>query len=209
MANSEPSTPTGTSAGSSPKPQRRVATTVVVVGFWRRFLAATVDMAIVVPLAGLLTFIAGRIAGIHLPPNDIGYTDVDMWFDLLLRGEPAIEMALGMIVAVAAVYLLVFQIAQGRTLGMRVMKIRLIDWYGEAPSAARCVARTVGYAAAAAIIGPTLDVLVTTLFPASHNLRIGYAIGTAAFVLGFAWIGFDSEKRGLHDLLARTYVVKA
>jgi uncharacterized RDD family membrane protein YckC len=27
--------------------------------------------------------------------------------------------------------------------------------------------------------------------------------------LGFLWIGFDREKRGLHDWLADTYVVRA
>jgi uncharacterized RDD family membrane protein YckC len=26
--------------------------------------------------------------------------------------------------------------------------------------------------------------------------------------LGFLWIGFDSEKRGLHDWIAGTYVVR-
>ena len=30
----------------------------------------------------------------------------------------------------------------------------------------------------------------------------------ATLGLGFAWIGFDREKRGLHDWLAGTYVVR-
>jgi uncharacterized RDD family membrane protein YckC len=28
-------------------------------------------------------------------------------------------------------------------------------------------------------------------------------------MLGFFWVGFDSEKRGLHDWIAGTYVIKA
>jgi uncharacterized RDD family membrane protein YckC len=28
-------------------------------------------------------------------------------------------------------------------------------------------------------------------------------------MLGFLWVGFDSEKRGLHDWIAGTYVIKA
>ena len=39
---------------------------------------------------------------------------------------------------------------------------------------------------------------------------ITFAVGSVATLgLGFFWIGFDSEKRGLHDWLAGTYVVKA
>ena len=32
--------------------------------------------------------------------------------------------------------------------------------------------------------------------------------GLATLGLGFLWIAFDSEKRGLHDWLSGTYVVK-
>jgi Tol biopolymer transport system component len=56
---------------------------------------------------------------------------------------------------------------------------RIIDVYGERPSVARAAARTGGYLACVATLG-----------------------------LGFLWIGFDSERRGLHDWVAGTYVVK-
>ena len=36
----------------------------------------------------------------------------------------------------------------------------------------------------------------------------GLVLGLAIAVLGFLWIAFDSEKRGWHDWLAGTYVVK-
>ena len=58
--------------------------------------------------------------------------------------------------------------------------MKVIDVYGDPPSPARCVARCAGYLAS-----------VATLF------------------LGFLWIGFDSEKRGLQDWIAGTYVIRA
>jgi uncharacterized RDD family membrane protein YckC len=61
-----------------------------------------------------------------------------------------------------------------------LLGVRVIDVYGEPPSALRALARTLGYFVAAATGG-----------------------------LGFLWIGFDREKRGLHDWISGTYVIKA
>jgi uncharacterized RDD family membrane protein YckC len=145
---------------------------VYVVGFWRRTLAALIDFGIILPVALVLTLIAGKLTGVRPPAG------LDPWL-LLLDNEPALAMGLGMLLGVAAVYVLVFQITRGRTIGMRVLDLRIIDVYGDPPSPGRCVARTAGY-----LLG------VLTLF------------------LGFIWIGFDSEKRGLHDWIAGTYVIQ-
>ena len=37
----------------------------------------------------------------------------------------------------------------------------------------------------------------------------GYVLSAVLFSLGFLWIGFDREKRGLHDWIAGTYVIRA
>ena len=37
----------------------------------------------------------------------------------------------------------------------------------------------------------------------------GYLAGVATLFLGFLWMGFDSEKRGLQDWIAGTYVIRA
>ena len=37
----------------------------------------------------------------------------------------------------------------------------------------------------------------------------GYLASIATLFLGFLWIGFDSEKRGLQDWIAGTYVIRA
>jgi uncharacterized RDD family membrane protein YckC len=179
-----PSTATGlTPPGDEPDwfatRTKREPAVVFVVGFWRRLLAAAIDLAAVIPPALLITMLAGRITGLHMPTN-LRLLDIDLWIDLVLAADPALVMALVLFAAIGLVYLLVFQIVVGRTLGMRAMRIRIIDIYGDRPSAARCVARCAGYLA-----------------------------GFATLFLGFLWIGFDSEKRGLQDWIAGTYVIRA
>jgi uncharacterized RDD family membrane protein YckC len=157
----------------------REAAAVYVVGFWRRLAAAVIDLALVIPSTLILTVIASRITGVHLPTN-LRVIDIDLWIDLVLATDPALIMGLVLFSAIGLTYLLVFQIVVGRTLGMRVLHLKIIDIYGDPPSGARCVARCAGYLAS-----------VATLF------------------LGFLWIGFDSEKRGLQDWIAGTYVIRA
>ena len=159
---------------------RREAPTVYVVGFWKRAIAAAIDLAVVVPTALIVTWIVSKIAGVHLPPSNLRLTDLDLWLDLVLASDPALVMGAVLLVAIGLLYLIVSHIVLGRTLGMRVLKLKVIDLYGDRPSPRRCLARCAGYLAS-----------VATLF------------------LGFLWIGFDSEKRGLQDWIAGTYVVRA
>jgi len=153
---------------------------VHVVGFWKRAIAAVLDLSIVIPTALVLTWIVSKISGVHLPSNHLHLLDVDLWIDLVLAADPALVMAIVMFTAIGLVYLFVLHIVLGRTLGMRLLKLRVIDVYGERPSPARCAARCAGYLA-----------------------------GVATLFLGFLWMGFDSEKRGLQDWIAGTYVVRA
>ncbi len=166
---------------AAPKPtDSRRAPVVHVVGFWKRAVAACVDLAIVIPTAMLITFLVSKITGVRLPSEKLRLLDLDLWIDLVLATDPAIVMGMVLFLAVGITYLFVFHLLQGRTLGMRLMKMRVIDVYGDRPSPARCAARCAGYLAS-----------VATLF------------------LGFLWMGFDSEKRGLQDWLAGTYVIRA
>jgi uncharacterized RDD family membrane protein YckC len=162
------------------RPTRREAPSVWVVGFWKRLAAGLIDLAIILPAALLVIFVASKAGGVHLPARNMKLLDVDMWIDLVLASDPALVMGFVLFLAIAVTYLLVFHITLGRTLGMRVLKIKVIDVYGDPPSPARCVARCAGYLA-----------------------------GVATLFLGFLWIGFDSEKRGLQDWIAGTYVIKA
>jgi uncharacterized RDD family membrane protein YckC len=162
-----------------PSSRRDPAANVWVVGFWKRLAAAVIDLALVVPAALLTTLIVGQIAGVHLPARNMRVLDIDMWIDLVLATDPAVVMGFVLFLAIGMVYLLVFHIALGRTLGMRVLRMKVIDVYGDPPSPARCIARCAGY-----------------------------LVGVATLFLGFLWIGFDSEKRGLQDWIAGTYVIK-
>jgi uncharacterized RDD family membrane protein YckC len=159
-------------------PSTPARTVVTVAGFWRRAIAATIDALVVIPAALLLALLAGRLAGVSLP--DARRTAIDYWLDLAISGEPAIWGTFGLVLAIAVIYLFLFHMTIARTLGMRVMKLRVIDVYGEPPSVARAALRTLGYLANVATLG-----------------------------LGFIWVGFDAEKRGLHDWIAGTYVIRA
>lgn len=175
VPNARPASPSGVRSAARP---RAAASTVTVAGFWRRLGGAAIDAAIIVPVSILLTWIACAIAGIHLPPGKT--RDVDFWLDLMLTSDPAVMTAVIITLAVATVYLFVFQATISQTMGMRLMSMRIIDVYGDDPSYLRVGLRTAGYLASLA-----------TLF------------------LGFLWIGFDAEKRGLHDWIAGTYVIRA
>ena len=163
-----------------PPVAQRYAPVVHVVGFWKRAAAAVVDLAVVVPTALLIIFIVGKLSGVKLPSSNLHLLDIDLWIDLVLATDPAMVMALVLLFAVGLVYLLTFHIVLGRTLGMRLLKMRVIDIYGDRPSPARCAARCAGYLA-----------------------------GVATLFLGFLWMGFDSEKRAVQDWIAGTYVIRA
>jgi uncharacterized RDD family membrane protein YckC len=156
----------------------RAAPTFYAAGFWRRLGAALVDVAIVLPVGLILSWLAGQIAGVHLPESR--HYGVDFWLDLLLSSDPALLGMLGLLVATAAIYAAIFQITWSATPGMRMLGLGIIDLYGDPPSVLRSIARTAGYLASAVTLG-----------------------------LGFLWIGFDRERRGLHDWLSGTHVVKA
>lgn len=79
----------------------------------------------------------------------------------------------------AALYFGIFWALLGQTPGQRVLKIRVVDPWGHTPSVLRVALRLVGQ--------------MVALAPAA---------------LGWIWVAFDREKRGWHDHIARTYVVR-
>jgi uncharacterized RDD family membrane protein YckC len=165
-------------AHAVPRPARArpSAPTVQVAGMWRRAAAGFLDVLVLLPVIALLVWIATWLTGARIPS---GRTSLDFWLDLLLTSDPAVLTALIVSLSTVLLYQFVFQAILGQTLGMRVMKLRVIDVYGDPPSYPRAGLRTAGMLASAA-----------TLF------------------LGFWWIGFDAEKRGLHDWIAGTYVIR-
>lgn len=165
-------------AHAAPRPvrPRASAPTVHVAGMWRRAAAGALDLLILLPIVVVLVWLTSRLTGARVPASR---NSLDFWLDLLLTSDPAVLSAVVIGVATGLLYQFVFQATAGQTLGMRVLKLRVIDVYGDPPSYPRAGLRTVGFLAS-----------VATLF------------------LGFWWIGFDAEKRGLHDWIAGTYVIR-
>jgi uncharacterized RDD family membrane protein YckC len=157
----------------------RGAPVVYVAGLLRRTAAAAIDAAVVGPLVAVAIAVVGALTGVA-PATRVGVLDIDLWIDLVLAADPALLMGATLGLGLGLGYLLGCHILFGRTLGMRALGIRVIDRYGDLPSPARCLIRCGGY-----------------------------VVGVATLFLGFLWIGLDSEKRGLHDWIAGTYVIRA
>jgi uncharacterized RDD family membrane protein YckC len=87
-------------------------------------------------------------------------------------------VGLSLLAILGFLYFFIFHAVRGQTPGKRLMHARVVDGFGERPSLGRAFLRTLGYLPSALLL-----------------------------LLGFLWIGFDREKRGLHDRLADTYVI--
>ena len=162
---------------SRPPVARDDAPVVWAAGFWRRTAAGLFDALIVSPLVLAVILSASKLAGLNLPALRNG--SIDTWLDLALAGDPAFLGALGLGVAVIALYLFLFQALAARTIGMRAFRMTIIDLGGAPIPPWRAGLRTLGYLVSMATLG-----------------------------LGFIWVGFDREKRGLHDWLAGTLVTR-
>jgi uncharacterized RDD family membrane protein YckC len=103
----------------------------------------------------------------------------DLLIAALLDGNSASEALLALSGVLFFLYFFVFHAARGQTPGKRLLGLLVIDKYGGRPGLLRTLVRTAAY--------------VLSLLPCS---------------LGFLWIGFDRERRALHDWIAGTYVVR-
>src|SRR5437763_1729579 len=102
-----------------------VERTVRVAGFWRRLLAASVDVLLVAPVSFVAVRAASGLVGLTLPPTR--RAGLDYWVDLALAGDPTLWSALGLSAAILVLYLLLFQAMASCTPGMRLCGVRVID----------------------------------------------------------------------------------
>jgi uncharacterized RDD family membrane protein YckC len=151
---------------------------VRVAGFWRRLAAGIVDVLVLGSVFGILATLVAVVLRHPLPR--IGQIGPDYVVDMAVNGGVLAEAGLAMLAILGFLYFFLFTALRGQTFGKHLMRLRVIDAYGERPSMARSLVRTIAYV-------PSLVLLA----------------------LGFLWIGFDREKRGLHDWIADTYVVIA
>jgi uncharacterized RDD family membrane protein YckC len=113
------------------------------------------------------------------PLPRLGQLGPDYLVDVAVNGDALAIVGLVVLAMLGFLYFFIFHALRGQTPGKRAMDVRVIDGYGRRPSLGRALLRTAAYL-------PSLLVLA----------------------LGFLWIGFDREKRGLHDWLADTYVIR-
>jgi uncharacterized RDD family membrane protein YckC len=103
----------------------------------------------------------------------------DYLVDVAVNGDALAVTGLALLAILGFLYFFIFQALKGRTPGKQLLGLRVIDGYGQRPSLGRALLRTAAYLPSALLL-----------------------------LLGFLWIGFDREKRGLHDWVADTYVIK-
>lgn len=111
--------------------------------------------------------------------DEIGRLTVETLLDLFLNGGLAFYGTVALVLSVVTIYSVLFISTSGRTPGLMVAGAQVISVYGERPELWRVVVRCTGAAIGACLLG-----------------------------LGWIWTGIDREKRGLHDWLAGTYVVR-
>jgi uncharacterized RDD family membrane protein YckC len=163
----------------SPALQAAATPTRVRVAGFWRRLAATIVDGVV--LSGVL-LVLGLLTALVLghPLPRPSQLGPDYLVDMAVNGGGLAVALLVMAAVVTFAYFFLFTTLRGQTFGKHLVHIKVIDAFGERPSMVRALLRTLAYA-------PSLALLA----------------------LGFVWIGFDREKRGLHDWLADTYVVKS
>jgi uncharacterized RDD family membrane protein YckC len=161
---------------------------VQIAGLGRRVLGGVIDFAILSVTAGPLAWALDRL----LDPLD-AYNQGARALDLS-TAPGRIEFALGILTSDLSGLLLrigpllvfiglyfMFTISwSGRSLGQRLLSMRVVDRHGQPPSVLVAGLRTIAQLA-----------------------------GLVAAALGPLWIAFDSERRALHDLAAGTYVVRS
>jgi uncharacterized RDD family membrane protein YckC len=147
-----------------------------VAGLWRRALTGALDAVVLLPLMALFATVTAALGG-H-PLRSLGELGPSWAVELAIDGGSVGLAALLMAAIVAFLYFFVFHLFRGQTPGQRLLRLRVVDVYGERPSVTRVLVRSAAW-----------------------------FVSLAGCGLGLLWIGFDREKRGLHDWLAGTYVV--
>jgi uncharacterized RDD family membrane protein YckC len=151
---------------------------VRVAGFWRRLAAASVDLLVLASAFMLLGTLMALILRHPLPR--LGQIGPDYVIDMAVNGGALAQAGLALFAILGFLYFFLFTALRGQTFGKHLLKLKVIDAYGERPSMMRAFVRAAAYLPSLVLLG-----------------------------LGFLWIGFDREKRGLHDVMADTYVVRA
>lgn len=149
--------------------------------WWRRAIAAIIDTALIFGLSSALLALMGEQPLWTAAPH-------------LSVGQAAARIGTAL-VSTALYYPTVMLRTNGQTLGKALLRIRVVRADGERMTLARAAAREVLIKVA------LLDIL--NLVPVA-----GGAVGLVASFADVLWPLGDRENRALHDMLARTRVVR-
>lgn len=145
---------------------------------WRRTLAGALDVVLLAATAGLLN--VAVLALTDTPALLADASGLAIVFAALDLPPSQVFARLLPFVAMSTLYLGLFWGLTGRTLGARVLKIRVVHARGERPGPLHTAARVLGS-------------------------LLGLGLGG----LGWLWAAIDPDRRAWHDHLANTYVVRS
>lgn len=114
-----------------------------------------------------------------LPVPRLAELSPDLLLAYLLDGGVTGSILIAVAATLTVGYFGGFHGLRGQTPGKRLLGIMVVNIQGERPSSLRSLLRTVAY--------------LLSALPVS---------------IGFLWVGFDRERRALHDWVAGTYVVR-
>ncbi|WP_235216882.1 RDD family protein [Archangium violaceum] len=145
---------------------------------WRRLLALAIDTGAIAGVAALYLMLASSVAGVQAPQTNLSGLDaivvqIRALQSVLLPGT-ALLLVLSLVYCAVSAFLW-----NGRTLGRRLLGLRLVDTHGLAPAPGRAIVRAM-----------------------LASLSFGL------FLAGFWMALFDRRGQTLHDKLTSTYVVQ-
>lgn len=145
---------------------------------WRRLLSFTIDTAAIAGVAALYITLASSVTGLKTP--EAGLTGLDAFVATLRALHTILLPGFFLVLVLALVYCAVAAFLwNGRTLGRRLLGLRLVDTHGLAPAPGRAIVRAL---------------LSSVSF---------------VFFLGGFWMAlFDRRGQTLHDKLTSTFVVQ-
>jgi uncharacterized RDD family membrane protein YckC len=145
---------------------------------WRRLLAFTIDTGAIGGIAALYLMLASSVAGVSAP--ETGLSGLDALVSQVRALQSVLIPGAVLLLVLSLVYCAIFAFLwNGRTLGRRLLGLRLVDTHGLAPAPGRAIARAV-----------------------LASLSFGL------FLAGFWMALFDRRGQTLHDKLTSTYVVQ-
>lgn len=128
-----------------------ITATPIPARSWRRLAAFSIDVGVLGPLLGLLTWVWVKLFEVALPSAALPL--YDYLVQLHLRGDPLVVGGLIFGAAVASVYFLISHLLWSTTVGMHAMGLVVVNSSGESPGAGACVTRILGASLCAAYFG--------------------------------------------------------